>query len=200
MRVYSSFKFSQGNLAMVDKDLSFAEYVDMVLSGRLEALRKRVYQERNFFALSRDVDYSRYVRHIRRWAAVFPPENLVVTLFEEMKDDPQAFTRDLCLRLGLEPDFFDDYDFPLANRTVRVKGHFFHRLVRQWTGWVPRTPTLRKLYHSYLRLQAAPKEGMAPEDREALERLRQDLRQDNQELAEEFSLDLGAWAEGESVS
>ena len=47
------------------------------------------------------VEHGDYGTHLSRWYAVFPPERIIVALFDELEADPVAFARALYRRLGL---------------------------------------------------------------------------------------------------
>ncbi len=66
------------------------------------------------------IDYGRYRRHLRRWAAHFPAEQFLLVDFEQILDAPEAVFSDVLRHIGARPE-------PLR-----------HASVRSWTAAPPR--------------------------------------------------------------
>ncbi len=193
-RVYSSFRFTQHNLAKVDPELSFARFQELLAAGDDAELRRRVYLERSLYVLRRDVAYSRYLEHLEPWAEALVPGHLHVLVMETLMSDPRRQLESLAKALGLDPGFYRDYAFPRINETFRVRSHRTHRLARALRPLVPRNRWTLGLYRAYLRWQRRPgASDTSAEDRQAIRRLDDYYRPYNERLAKRFGLDLEPW-------
>ena len=192
-RVYSSFQYSKNNLANVNRGLSFARFVDASQNstdGPLLAQQGGA----SAYVLKRDVGYSRYIEYLSRWTASFGADRIHIFLFEDMKRDPRGFMQTLAARIGIEPRFYDAYDFAVKNETVSIRNSSLHRRARKLNGAIPRGRVKKLLKNVYLKAQANPNgNGKSPEDREALLRLDRDFAPFNQRLAKELGIDVSAW-------
>lgn len=193
-RVYSSFRFTQQNLARVDPELSFARFQELLASGDEAELRRRVFFDRSLFVLRHDVAYGRYLEHLAPWADAFAADRLHLLVMERLMQDPRGHLENLALELDLDPSFYRDYSFPAVNETLRVRSHRAHRLVRALRPLVPRNRWTLGLYQTYLEAQSQPgRPETSPADHEALQALDTYYHPYNQQLAKRFGLDLGIW-------
>ena len=189
-RVYSSFRYSQNNLANVSRGLTFARFAALVREGApLERLAGA-----SAFVLGNDVRYSRYIEYLRPWVERFGRGRVHVLLFEDLKSNPRAFMKDFAGRVGIEPSFYEAYDFPVKNETFGVRHPALHRGVRRLNGLVPAGGLKGALKRVYVRAQSGGRVGArTPEDERALEELEREFRPFNRRLADELGLDLSAW-------
>jgi hypothetical protein len=194
-RVYSSFRYSQNNLANVRRDLTFARFVELSKengNGNGAALEDAT--GASAFVLRNDIGFSRYVEHISPWVERFGRERVHVLLFEDLKENPRAFMKDFAARVRLDSSFYDAYDFPLKNETFGVRYPSLHRGVRKLNELVPGVGLKGALKKVYVKAQSGGAEnGKTPEDARALEELEREFRPFNQRLADELGLNLSAW-------
>jgi hypothetical protein len=73
-------------------------------------------------------DHVRYVEQLQRYHAVFPPEQVLVLIYEDLRRDNEQTLRRV-LRF-LEADDEASIDAVEANPTIRVRSHQLDRLVR----------------------------------------------------------------------
>jgi Sulfotransferase domain len=193
-RVYSSFQYSKHNLANVKRSLTFAQYVDEVKRNPSSRLIDE-YAGASAYVLRNDIRYSRYIEYLSGWVARFGSERVHVLLFEEMKKDPRAFMQNFARRLCIDPTFYDSYDFPVKNETIRVRHPSLHRQVRRLGALVPGRGVLKSTVKNvYLKAQSDQgAQGKTASDRLALAELERDFRPYNQRLSDELGLDLSAW-------
>lgn len=192
-RVYSSFRYSQNNLANVRADLTFARFVEL---SKADA-GGDVWEEAagaSAFVLRNDIRYSRYVEYIRPWVERFGRERVHVLLFEDLKSNPRAFMENFAAHVGIDSSFYDAYDFPLKNETFGVRYPSLHRGVRKLNELVPARGLKVALKKVYVKAQSAGSNGArTPEDARALEELEREFLPFNRRLADELGLDLSAW-------
>jgi hypothetical protein len=73
-------------------------------------------------------DYVRYAQQLRRYQELFPPEQILVLIYDDFRKDNEAVTREVQRFLGID----DTYPIePLeANPSVRVRSTYLNNLVR----------------------------------------------------------------------
>ena len=66
----------------------------------------------------------RYARYLDPWLEHFNQDQLTVLSYSQLLNEPAALVKQLCNRLGLDPAFYDRYDFKVhnASRPVRLPG------------------------------------------------------------------------------
>ncbi|HVF44245.1 MAG TPA: sulfotransferase domain-containing protein [Pyrinomonadaceae bacterium] len=194
-RVYSSFRYSQNNLANVRRDLTFARFVELSkANGNGGDADWDELAGASAYVLRNDIRYSRYVEYVGPWVERFGRGRVDVLLFEDLKANPRAFMKEFAARVGLDASFYDSYDFPPKNETFGVKYPTLHRGVRRLNELVPAAGLKGALKKVYLRAQAGGgSNGKTPEDARALEELEREFRPFNRRLADELGLNLSAW-------
>jgi hypothetical protein len=202
-RVYSSFRYSQNNLANVRRDLTFARFVELSkANGKGSDAEWEELAGASAYVLRNDIRYSRYVEYVGRWVERFGRERVDVLLFEDMKANPRAFMKELAARAGIDASFYDSYDFPVKNETFGVRYPSLHRGVRKLNELVPAAGLKDALKKVYVRAQSGGKANgkasgkaneKSPEDARALEELEREFRPFNRRLSDELGLNLSAW-------
>lgn len=197
-RLISAFEYARNNRGTVRADVTLAAFVDALENGTTDALLtpddgSRFSQEtrREVSQLPRELDYGRYLQRLAAWKASYPADRLHVLLFERLRDTPRKFTQDLARTLGLDPAFYDGFEFRRENATVRVRSHVLHKLVRRAAPFVPRVGWTRSAYKTYLRLQEVRRRSATADP--TVERLRAIYAEPNRQLADAFGLDLSPW-------
>lgn len=191
-RVRSSFEFSKENLSVIRDGVHFSEYLEAVDRGEPLHPRHCLRQE-SAYVLERDPGYSEYVRWLRRWREAVGAGHLYVTTFERLVRDPRAVMTEICVFLGIDAAFYQDFSFESRNATVGVRSHLLHRAARRWGRGFGRGPLKRALKVVYMKLQARGKTAHSARDDAALRALRRRYAEHNRALAEEFGLDVSPW-------
>lgn len=55
-------------------------------------------------------------------------KNFKIYSFDQLKNNPQELMNDLCRFIGITPEFYDEYEFNVSNKTVKVRSRLFHML------------------------------------------------------------------------
>jgi len=193
-RVYSSFRYSQNNLANVRRGLTFARFVELTKGDGGGGAALEELAGASAHVLRNDIRYSRYVEYVVPWVERFGRGRVDVLLFEDMKSNPRAFMKEFAARVGVDASFYDSYDFPLKNETFGVRYPSLHRGVRKLNGLVPAAGLKGALKRAYLKAQSGgSSKGKTPEDARALGELEREFRPFNRRLADELGLNLSAW-------
>lgn len=197
-QIRSAFYFSQNNGAagnFIDPGLDFANYVDALLSGDLD-LQKEVIpndQLRRYFT-DKILAFNRYVEWLDLWAEKFPPERILILRFADLTASPRTALGAICQRVGLDPSFYDDYEFVRHNATIaRRRGR-----VDAWgyavRNRLPQGRLTAVLTRLFKRLRpAGVVGGPAVNDAAAMTALGEYFAPYNKELAERFGVDVSSW-------
>jgi hypothetical protein len=193
-RVYSSYRFTQNVMASLDKGVSFTQFIEALRSGRTDTFVKGFSSMDSALLLMNIIKYSQYIDYISNWIASFGRERIHVFLFEHMLKDPRTFMYDFAICIGIEPSFYDSYDFRSHNKTVGIRNHFLHRQARRVAKLIPQGAVKDSLRHMYLNVQADEDEAqVSPEDLMTLRILDDYFEPFNQRLAQELNIDISAW-------
>jgi len=183
-RVYSLYQFALNNMAVLDKRVSFGEFVGMIKAGCSEISEKRL-------ILRQAIDNSRYVDYISKWLEKFGQDNLLVFLFEHLREDALGFMQRVSHCIGIAPAFWRGYGFPRKNESYRVRSRAIQRLARKLVKFIPKSEGLRAIYE---RFNAAPLTPKSAEDREVLEELDEGFAAYNDALSDMLNIDLSVWS------
>ncbi len=125
-RIYSHYYFSKGKLDL-PKNLSFEAFVDICeQKGDLSSDRDSTgIAERNFRAL----EIGKYSKYLQNYLDEFPPENIKVVFFDDIRKNPVEFMESICQFIGVEAGFYSDYEFNKVNVTFSSQIQILHRIV-----------------------------------------------------------------------
>ena len=77
------------------------------------------------------VDNSRYGKHLAAYYGLFPPEQILVTWFDELAADPQHFLRTVTDALGIRPQMLNDKERAPARAAAEARSAFAARAVKR---------------------------------------------------------------------
>jgi sulfotransferase family protein len=127
-------------------DRAFSSYLHLVrdnlepldFGAALDAEPERIAQ--NYALLYRYTDAGFYTRQLERYEALFPPEQLLVLLYDDLRSDPEGTCRRIFSFLGVDEDFVPDMAGEY-NRSGIPKNRLMHRLLN------PSAPLKRRLWN-----------------------------------------------------
>jgi hypothetical protein len=189
-RAYSAYQFARNNQALLDREVTFRDFVGMVERRDPAVAGRR--------KLDEVLDYGRYADYLGRWLARVPRAKVHVFLFEDLTRDNRAFMKAAAAALGLDPGFYDAYDFPLKNLTYQVKLQSLHRLRSKVGRRLPREGRTKTLLRkatkgAYALNVVRTRPAKSDDDYAVLAELDSEYAADNDRLAREAGLDLSAW-------
>ncbi len=184
-QILSLYTYFRDNWDWIPSDMSFAAFLDAVRAGTHDFKGNEL--ARN--ALS----YARYIDFLEPWADRLGPDRMMVTTFDALKADGPALTQHIAGWLGLEPGFYENYDFPRENETYAPKNRALQSLNVKIRGSLPKGKAYDLARSLYRRLNTV--KGRAPQttDKELAVELGKDFAEANRLLAARFDLDLGSW-------
>ena len=192
-RVWSSFQYTRHNRARVNPSLQFHQYVEWGLEGKYDSIRNYISHPGSAYVLSRDVKYGQYIDYLRSWRESVGKEQLVVVSFAEMIADPKTTCRRLVSAVGVDPEFYDDFEFEARNETYTVSSRLLHSLARSIGKRVPEGWLKRLAKRAYMAGATMEQRTKSNEEEQALKRLGEYYAPYNERLAEEFDIDVSAW-------
>ena len=185
-QIYSTFTYFQNNMADLDRSLAFAEFVSLAGQDRADFSNNKLLRD--------PLITPHYVDLVERWVARCGRERVHVFVFENMTADPQSFMKELALTFGIDPGFYDNFDFGAENQSYRVRSFQVHRFVVKARRLLPDGPFRNKIRHLYRRYNTVPKTEPASERSHVLQsELDRLYRETNTRLADRFGLDLSRW-------
>jgi len=190
-QLHSLFSYFQQNWNWISRQMSFGEFIAAANQGRekfkgnelaANALRNAWYPE-----------------HLRRWKAAVGRERMFILLFEDLIGGSRPTMRRIAKRIGIDPAFYDDYDFPPENRTYVARSGALQDLnviVRSRLPQGRLYDALRRLYRA-ANTKAPTRAADDPElDCELAERYAAMIP----ELEQEFELDLTSWRQARNAT
>jgi len=184
-QIASVHRYYQNNWSMIPADMDLTAYVRVLHDKANDFSGNELARE----ALTN----AKYLPYLRRWQQALGPGRMKVMTFEAMKQDNRAFMREISVWLGLDPSFYDTYDFPHENESYQPRSRALQRINIALRGLLPKRLFYEQLRRLYRRANTTAPDVMSDADRDTLARLRQEFTDDNARLADEFHLDLSAW-------
>lgn len=127
MRIYSSFTYSQNNLAAFNTKLSFEKYIQ-TLQINPEAIAQYVDRPSSAFVLQNEILYSNYIDYIEQWQIALNPKQVHVVFFEELMRSPENVIKILLNNMGLASNFDNTLLTKVhRNETLTVKNQALHK-------------------------------------------------------------------------
>jgi hypothetical protein len=184
-QIHSTFRYFQSNWDWIPANFSFADFLAASGDGTHRFGGNELAQN----ALHNAV----YADFLLLWRQACGADRLHVFVFEEAFADKRRFMRRFAERFGIDPAFYDSYDFPSENQTYAVRSQALQKFNIAVRAWLPQGAfydAARALYRRFnTRIETVdekPGEELKPA-------LKEKYRQANARLAREFNLDLTVW-------
>lgn len=175
-RAYSHYWFNRARGA---EDLSFAAAVEQEPARRAAAATTRERRRISY------VDRGRYLPQLLEVTARVPREQLLVVLFEHLRDEPVTTYAAVCEFLGVDSSFRPPSIGAPANQYVSFRSPAVQRMIRR----LPGAPTRRVLGRLNSRRASVP-----PMDPAVRAQLLDTLAPGNAALAAWLGVDLSVWS------
>lgn len=191
-RVWSSFRFTRDNLANCSRALSFDRYVECLLAGETDRLKRYYNAQDSLYVATREIALNQYSVWLDWWRERLAEDRLRVILFEELAYDPKRVMQLLCGHLGVDGRVYDDFEFRVYNRTTPIRYQRAHRVALRLASRLPTGLVAASVKRRYLAWQerAAPAEAGCEN---GLGQLRKHFGPWNRRLAQDYGLDLRRW-------
>jgi len=189
-RTYSEYQFARNNRAVIDRDVTFREFVGMLRREDASLAGRR--------QLDAVIKHGKYIDYVEPWAGRFPRSNISIFLFEDLQRDNKSFMKDVAASLEIDPGFYETYDFPLKNLTYQVRFQVLHRVRSAVGRRIHRGPAKQLLHKTTRRAYSAinierTRPAKTRDDYEVLADLDREFAPYNTRLAREMGVDLSIW-------
>lgn len=189
-RIYSSFDYAKNNLASINNDVTFKDFVQAALG--IEKIDGVLGVNE---LLPFELEYGLYSKYLKNWKKEIDESRVRVVIFEDLVANPLKYTKELAMFLGVDPSFYDAYVFEKKNVSVTIKKQGLHRLAKKMRNIVPLNSVKSIIKNIYYKLQATGKEHLReaihPEDQAFLVSY---YRDDVESLKQDFKLDVSKWS------
>lgn len=184
-RIYSYFNFHSGHLS-IPNSVSFEDYLEICTkydAGMISAEQVPF----DAWHLKAPV-YGRYAEYLPAYLKAFPRANIRVMLYDDLKNNPKRFMKDVSEFLGITADFYEDYKFAKSNVTFSSKNKLLHKIAvtanRGLERFLRQRPSLKaRMVAVYKRINMA-KQGYGKMNPETMAQLRGYYVKSNLELEE----------------
>lgn len=181
-QIYSSYLYSLHRAGNLPRDVSLREFA--FGSERMAASKNEFHR----CALA----FTDYESFLSQWRSACGDARIRVTCFETLRDDPHTYMRSLASWLGIEPDFYDEFDFTVVNRNVAIRSraaqNVVHRLSPLLVG--PARNLGRGVYH---RMNTMTLSQPSADDRAVIAEIDERMWDANERLRERFDVDVRLW-------
>ena len=140
------------------------------------------------------LNHGHYMRYLAEWEANLGRDHLIIWQFEKVMRDPRSAMKSLAAQLGIDPGFYDDFDFAVRNETVAIRSKLLHTLGLRLQSMIP-LAVQDALLPIYLKLNGAGRPKASAELKAQTVALKAEFAASNRELAARFpeSIDLELW-------
>lgn len=183
-QIRSLYTYFRNNWTYIPASFEFSDY--------LAALRSGGHDFGGNELASNALRNAAYVDHLLPWRDRLGAERMRVYGFDRLRADPRGLMRDVATWVGLDPAFYETYDFPRENDSYRPRWRPLQRVSVALRGRLPKGAGYARARALYRSLNTVP--GAEPVDRiEEMDALRRAFADPNRRLAAEFDLDLSEW-------
>ena len=170
-RLLSNYRRTKERLDEKVRDVSPDDYVRSLLSAAEHPDGSG--PDNPFNADLRSVAYAEL---ISAYLAEFASEQIRIMFYDELAGNELEFVKSACVFLGIDPSFYDSYEFHVENKTraYRSKGvqRLAHSLHMRSERWLSRVPAIRRWLRDAYNLVNEKKDAAAPSEPDGSKQLR----------------------------
>jgi Sulfotransferase domain len=131
-RLISWYRFAKMN-GLISKGMSIDEYVAVQRNAGIEKKPQHL----------RALEQGNYAHYIEPFIKALGKDRVGIYFYEHMASDPGKFCRELSVFAGLDPSYFNTYNFRIFNRSADTRSAALHRLFRKFKRTI--RPATRQL-------------------------------------------------------
>ena len=193
-RVLSSFQYTKNNLARIDQDVLFSDYVRWYFDREWARIAEAVEQGGSRYVVMRDILFSEYIRFLDPYRKNVSRGDLIVVTFGEVVRKPEKVCKKIVKKVGADPDFYGTYNYPVENPTYKIRSRILHQWARRLNNVVPEGKIKEFMKTGYRKaMMQSRRERKADGKESALRRLGEHFRPYNRRLSETFGIDVRGW-------
>ncbi len=188
-QIFSLYSYFKNNWKWIPSGMTFADYVNAAREGATDFRGNEL--ARNALR------YAAYIDYLTLWRNRVGLERMRVELFDDLVSDPKSFIQSLAEWAGLNPSYYETYNFPRENETYEVKLAWLQGINVSIRRGLPKGRAYRGLRSLYRALNTNKPKGPTARDLEIIKLLRREYESANERLAKEWELDLSTWKNGD---
>ncbi len=190
-RFFSYYRSMHGYKPSPTYGLSFGDCVDIALRGA-EGWGGDISEKES--ALGREILKGRYADGLKEFLSEFSQEDMLILFFDELEESPRKVTQRSAQYAGIEPGFFDDFQFNIENRSrhhriagLRTWASLANRKLEPLLNRLPGVRHTARLMYNKLNTSQVAQE---PRDERSLNKLRVSYAEHNASLAQLLQTDF----------
>ena len=98
----------------------------------------------------RVLENGKYYDYLMPYFETFGENNILITFFEDLKEDATSLLKKICIKCGINPSFYDNYEIKVINKTMNVKSAKLHRAFKlaqyNVNKYTHRTPYIQGMF------------------------------------------------------
>lgn len=175
--------YFQHNWDRVPPDMDFGAFIRAVREGHARLKGNEL--------VANALDNAWYSKHLQRWLDVVGRDRLTLLLFEDIVRDPGSSMRALAATMGIDPDFYDNYDFPVENATYAARSRLLQRINIKVRSRLPQNGVYRAIRGIYRAINT--RTPVQQRDFATEQALTDHFEPMLDELQQKFGIDVSVW-------
>lgn len=184
-QIHSLYSYFRDNWNWVPANMSFVEF--------LAAVRNQSHDFKGNELAQNALQYARYVDYLRPWLDRLGSERMLVETFETLLSDRLGLTKKIASWVGLDPNFYDTYDFPHENETYTPKNRMLQSVNVKVRGMLPKGRVYNNIRNAYRNINTRQGRVATEGDAVIVRDLSLEFIDANRDLATQFGLELRQW-------
>lgn len=189
-QIFSLYQYFRENWNWIPQEMDFADF--------LQAVEASTHDFRGNELAANCLSNANYAAYIRKWRDVVGREQIMIRPFENVKSDPRQLMNDVSQWLGIDAQFYDNYDFPIMNKTYRSRHRWLQSVNQNVRQFIPKSRLRDALRSVYRWANASSPNGPNGDVQNQLIQLSKRFASANAELSSEFGLDIAHWSKDDS--
>jgi len=143
-RLLSDYRMAKERQAKYVRNKTFEEYVDKQLGASTK--------------VPNNLMLGCYIEYLRPFFEIFGRDKIIILFFEELASNPRIEMQNLCLRLGIDENFYSNYKFNIYNKTINPRSTLLNKayislepVVANLRSRVMNSPVLHRVFENTIR-------------------------------------------------
>jgi len=119
-RLISWYRFAKQN-NFLNKDVSFEDYINMQIKNNKK-------DKQYLLAL----EQGKYSKYLQSYIDLFGEDRILVIQFEDLTKNPLSTMKKISNFIGIDPNFYNNYNFEVFNKTVDLKYPKIHEIYKNF--------------------------------------------------------------------
>lgn len=176
-RAFSQFRFNKYRLGNIALNETYVTYLDRQKGKEGDPLAR-----------------GHYIKYLSQWKSLLGEDRIYVVQSEALFSNKKNEMKKLADFLGIQPSFYDEFDFMKRNETVKMRSTKLHKFGLRMQRYVPQWLQEKVIIPIYLKINATAMPPVSASEKALVEKLKAEFAKSNSELSAAFpTLDLSLW-------